>query len=89
MAPRTGATEQDSRPQIDFDREISLIYSTYSDLLNRHQLTEQDADQLRALSILNGELDGQAVSVPWIANVQLLVLDGFFDFTPCRLDLRR
>jgi len=89
LAPRTGATDRDPHLQIDFDREIALIYSTYSELLNRHQLTEQDADQLRALSILNGELDGQAVSIPWLANVQLLVLDGFFDFTPVQGEILR
>ncbi|MCM3874681.1 MAG: hypothetical protein ND895_28645, partial [Pyrinomonadaceae bacterium] len=89
LAPRTGATDRDPHLQIDFDREIALIYSTYGDLLNRHRLTEQDADQLRALAILNGELDGQAVSIPWLANVQLLVLDGFFDFTPVQGEILR
>ena len=68
--------------QIDFDQEVALIYATYSDLLKRHQLTEQDADQLRALGVLSGELDGERLQVPWLAGVQLLVLDGFFDFTP-------
>ncbi|MGI9166602.1 MAG: hypothetical protein ACR2G5_09480, partial [Pyrinomonadaceae bacterium] len=82
LAPRTGTTDRDLHLQIDFDQEIALIYSTYCELLNRHHLTEQDADQLRALSVLNGELDGQRVSIPWLANAQLLVLDGFFDFTP-------
>ncbi len=89
LAPRTGATDRDPHVQSDFDREIALIYSTYSELLNRHQLTEQDADQLRALSILNGELDGQTVSIPWLENVQLLVLDGFFDFTPVQGEILR
>ncbi|HET6646906.1 MAG TPA: hypothetical protein VFH01_06235, partial [Pyrinomonadaceae bacterium] len=82
-----------SRPrihqQIDFDREIALIYSTYTELLERHQLTEQDADQVRALAILNGELDGQAVTIPWLAKVELLVLDGFFDFTPVQGEILR
>src|SRR5258706_1256983 len=68
--------------QNDFDREVALIYTTYSELLNRHQLTEADADQLRALAALKGEIDGRAVRLPWLASVQLLVLDGFFDFTP-------
>jgi ATP-dependent helicase/DNAse subunit B len=68
--------------QNDFDQEVALIYATYSELLNRHQLTEADADQLRALAVLKGELDGRAVRLPWLASVQLLVLDGFFDFTP-------
>src|SRR5258705_4548915 len=68
--------------QNDFDQEVALIYETYSELLNRHQLTEADADQLRALAVLKGEVDSRAVRLPWLASVQLLVLDGFFDFTP-------
>jgi ATP-dependent helicase/DNAse subunit B len=68
--------------QNDFDQEVALIYATYAELLNRHQLTEADADQLRALRVLGGELDGSAVRIPWLADIELLVLDGFFDFTP-------
>src|SRR6185436_12382900 len=68
--------------QNDFDQEVALIYETYSELLNRHQLTEADADQLRALAVLEGEVNGRAVRLPWLPSVQLLVLDGFFDFTP-------
>ncbi|HEV7797770.1 MAG TPA: hypothetical protein VGO73_06430, partial [Pyrinomonadaceae bacterium] len=77
-----GQTERGLHTQNDFDQEVALIYATYSELLNRHQLTEADADQLRALAVLSGDLEGGAVRVPWLANVQLLVLDGFFDFTP-------
>ena len=76
------AIERGVHGQIDFDQEVALIYATYSELLNRYQLSEQDADQLRALAVLRGELDGQSLQVPWLADVQLLVLDGFFDFTP-------
>jgi ATP-dependent helicase/DNAse subunit B len=68
--------------QNDFDQEVALIYTTYSELLSRHQLTEADADQLRALAVLKGEVDGRAMRLPWLARVELLVLDGFFDFTP-------
>ncbi|HEU4767060.1 MAG TPA: PD-(D/E)XK nuclease family protein, partial [Pyrinomonadaceae bacterium] len=75
--------------QIDFDNEISLIYSTYTDLLNNNQFTEEDHDQLRALSALRGELDGQHVQVPWLSNVKLLIIDGFFDFTPIQGELLR
>jgi ATP-dependent helicase/DNAse subunit B len=89
LRPRVGASDQDPHLQIDFDREIALIYSTYSELLQRHHLTEQDADQLRALAILNGEFEGHAVSLPWLANVELLVLDGFFDFTPVQGEILR
>jgi len=79
---RQRQSERGLHTQNDFDQEVALIYATYSDLLNCHQLTEADADQLRALAVLGGELEGGAVRVPWLANVQLLVLDGFFDFTP-------
>ncbi|MDQ3175012.1 MAG: PD-(D/E)XK nuclease family protein [Acidobacteriota bacterium] len=89
LAPRQGTTDRDPHLQIDFDQEIALIYATYCELLNRHQLTEQDADQVRAFTILSGELDGQAVNLPWLANVQLLVLDGFFDFTPVQGEILR
>ncbi|MGH9873366.1 MAG: PD-(D/E)XK nuclease family protein [Pyrinomonadaceae bacterium] len=68
--------------QNDFDHEVALIYSTYSELLNQHQLTEADADQLRALSVLKGEIDGRCWKIPFLSDVELLVLDGFFDFTP-------
>jgi ATP-dependent helicase/DNAse subunit B len=81
IARQTGERQINRRlhNQNDFDQEVALIYATYSELLNRHQLTEADADQLRALTVLKEE-DG--VRVPWLANVELLVLDGFFDFTP-------
>lgn len=83
--------------QIDFDREIALIYVAYQEALDRFQLTEDDADQLRALGVLRGELDGTGVSVPvcvpvcvpWLSNVKLLVLDGFFDFTPAQGEMLR
>lgn len=75
--------------QIDFDKEVALIYSTYSELLRSHQLTEADADQMRALAILQGELDGSRVQLPWLAEVELLVLDGFFDFTPVQGEILR
>ncbi len=68
--------------QNDFDREVSLIYATYTELLNGYQLSEADADQLRALAVLRGDVDGLPVRVPWLEEVELLVLDGFFDFTP-------
>ncbi|HSB29189.1 MAG TPA: PD-(D/E)XK nuclease family protein, partial [Pyrinomonadaceae bacterium] len=68
--------------QIDFDNEVALIYSSYCELLQQYQLTENDADQLRALAVLRGTLDGLKIDVPMLADVELLILDGFFDFTP-------
>ncbi len=87
--PETGRNARGLHRQIDFDREVALIYATYAELLERHQLTEADADSLRALAILGGELDGHRVTVPSLAQVQLLVLDGFFDFTPVQGEILR
>ena len=75
--------------QIDFDNEVAFIYSTYCALLQRHNMTENDADQLRALAALRGEIDGVKVRLPWLSNVELLVLDGFFDFTPIQGEILR
>lgn len=88
---RDFAPEPGSRisTQVDFDRDIALIYETYANLLQRNNFTEADSDQLRALTILNGECEGRAVRVPWLENVDLLVLDGFFDFTPVQGEMLR
>ncbi|HEV8367682.1 MAG TPA: PD-(D/E)XK nuclease family protein [Pyrinomonadaceae bacterium] len=75
--------------QIDFDLEVALIYSTYCELLQRNDLTENDADQLRALAALRGEIDGHNIQLPWLANIELLILDGFFDFTPIQGEILR
>ena len=72
------------RSQVDFDREVALIYAAYYDLLERHQLTEDDADQLSALTVLRC-----GMNMPWLSNVRLLILDGFFDFTPVQGDILR
>jgi ATP-dependent helicase/DNAse subunit B len=88
-APQTASNTGGVSRQVDFDQEVALIYSTYCELLERHQLTEADADSLRALAVLNGEFAGQATQVRWLADVQLLVLDGFFDFTPVQGEILR
>jgi ATP-dependent helicase/DNAse subunit B len=75
--------------QIDFDREMSLIYSVYSTALDCFHLTEDDADQLRALTVLRGEVEGKRIRLPWLEHVRLLVLDGFFDFTPIQGEILR
>src|SRR4029079_15416066 len=49
----------------------------------------EDAEQLRALWILRGMIDGHWVKAPWLSNVQLLVIDGFFDFTPVQGEILR
>ena len=68
--------------QLDFDREIGSIYEAYARALDQFQLTEDDADQLRALQVISGEIDSKQVAIPWLDEVELLILDGFFDFTP-------
>jgi ATP-dependent helicase/DNAse subunit B len=75
--------------QLDFDKEISLIYSAYTELLDGNLFTEEDAEQLRALWILRGMIDGHWVKAPWLSNVQLMVIDGFFDFTPVQGEILR
>ena len=77
------------RSQLDFDREVALIYSAYATALDQNGLTDADADQLRALQILCGEVDGRAVALPWLDQIELLVLDGFFDFTPVQGEMLR
>jgi ATP-dependent helicase/DNAse subunit B len=77
------------RSQLDFDREVALIYAAYAEALDRFNLTDEDADQLRALQILRGEVDGRSISLPWLNQVDLLVLDGFFDFTPVQGEILR
>ena len=75
--------------QLDFDREVALIYAAYSESLDRFGLTDEDADQLRALQVLRGELEGRKVYLPGLSRIDLLVLDGFFDFTPVQGEMLR
>jgi ATP-dependent helicase/DNAse subunit B len=89
QSPEAGRASTSPRSQIDFDREVALIYSAYVEALDRFGLTDEDADQLRALQILGGEVAGRNVSLPWLEQVDLLVLDGFFDFTPVQGEILR
>jgi len=75
--------------QTDFDRDVAIVYATYASILQQKNFTEADADQLRALAILNGECEGRPVVLPWLREVKLLVLDGFFDFTPVQGEMLR
>jgi ATP-dependent helicase/DNAse subunit B len=85
-----GSSAQRAIPrQSDFDREVALIYAAYESTLAGSSFTEDDADQLRALEVLRGEVDGRRVSLPWLSQVRLLVLDGFFDFTPVQGEMLR
>jgi len=89
QAPSHRFASQAIPRQMDFDSDVAQVYSLYCNLLDRHQLTDADADQLRALAILDGELDGIPVGNSWLPNVKLLVLDGFFDFTPVQGEILR
>ena len=75
--------------QLDFDRDVARIYSSYVEALDHFRLTDDDADQLTALRVLRGEIDGQELFLPWIEQIDLLVLDGFFDFTPVQGEMLR
>ena len=91
------------RTQSDFDREVALIYSKYRGALDRSGLTDDDADQLRALQILRGDVaqivnlrsrknpqgNNLRYALPWLDDLELLVLDGFFDFTPVQGEMLR
>jgi ATP-dependent helicase/DNAse subunit B len=81
--------EQRGITQLDFDKEVELIYSTYAELMNQNFFTEEDLDQLRALWVLRGLIDGRGVRVPWLATVELFIIDGFFDFTPVQGEILR
>ena len=78
---------QSPRPQLDFDRDVALIYATYTNALDRFGLTDEDAEQLRALHLLRSEIDEGASS--FLKEIDLLVLDGFFDFTPVQGEILR
>jgi ATP-dependent helicase/DNAse subunit B len=93
--------------QIDFDVEVALIYQKYTEALDAHGLTDEDADQLRALQIVRGDvaqvvnsrlrhpepehsqINNLRYSLPWLEQIELLVLDGFFDFTPVQGEILR
>ena len=83
---------QSPKSQIDFDRDVALIYSKYEKALKSFGLTDADADQLSALQILRGDVsqvDNLRYTLPWLDRIELLVLDGFFDFTPVQGEMLR
>ncbi|HKO35601.1 MAG TPA: PD-(D/E)XK nuclease family protein [Pyrinomonadaceae bacterium] len=83
---------QSPKSQVDFDRDVSLIYSKYEEALKSFGLTDADADQLSALHLLRGDVsqvDDLRHTLPWLDPIELLVLDGFFDFTPVQGEMLR
>ena len=86
---QAGASSPTIHLQRDFDREIGLIYASYWAALDRFHMTDDDTDQLRALAVLRGDVDGIQVELPWLSEIRLLVLDGFFDFTPVQGEMLR
>ena len=82
-SPATSNPQASSlKSQADFDREVALIYGTYANALENFGLTDEDADQLRALQMMRGK-------GAWLDQIDLLVLDGFFDFTPVQGEILR
>ncbi|HXI23327.1 MAG TPA: PD-(D/E)XK nuclease family protein [Pyrinomonadaceae bacterium] len=71
--------DQKPKSQIDFDRDVAQIYSTYAAALDKFNLTDEDADQLQALQVVRGDFHDH---LSWLSEIDLVVLDGFFDFTP-------
>jgi ATP-dependent helicase/DNAse subunit B len=90
VEPEPTVKPQGSRSQADFDREVALVYTKYEEALDQFGLTDADADQLRALQVLRGrEGSDSSGAVPWLDRIDLLVLDGFFDFTPVQGEILR
>jgi ATP-dependent helicase/DNAse subunit B len=81
--------DQSPKSQTDFDRDVALIYQIYSNALDANSLTDEDADQLRALQVLRQAMAEAGSSLSWLDDVELLVLDGFFDFTPVQGEILR
>ena len=87
QSPKSKA--QSPHSQLDFDRDVALIYATYAEALDRYGLTDEDAEQLRALHVLRNEIEVDAGGVSSLQEIDLLVLDGFFDFTPVQGEILR
>ncbi|HEX3227551.1 MAG TPA: hypothetical protein VHQ95_01220, partial [Pyrinomonadaceae bacterium] len=87
QSPKSKA--QSPHSQADFDHDVALIYETYARALDQFGLTDEDAEQLRALCALRQELETDAGGLPSLKEIDLLVLDGFFDFTPVQGEILR
>lgn len=74
-------------PGRDYDADVATVYEHFERLLVANRLTDGNTDSLRALAVTRGELDGRRVTVPFLADVKLLVLDGFFDLLPVHQEL--
>lgn len=74
---------------IDIDHEIAEIYAAYTNVLEQNNLTEEDAASLRAREILRDELNNRNIVLPWTKGLRLLIIDGFFDFTPVQGEILR
>ena len=85
--PHPESKAQSPHSQLDFDRDVALIYETYANALDRFGLTDEDAEQLRALHLLRDEIEQNESR--FFREIDLLVLDGFFDFTPVQGEILR
>ncbi len=88
---RRATLDVESKPEHpanrDFDSDAATVYEHFERLLVDNRLTDGNTDSLRALAIARGELGGRRVSTPFLDNVKLLVLDGFFDLLPVHQEL--
>lgn len=85
---RESAPSSDETPASrDFDADAATVYDHFEAILSEHRLTDGNTDYLRALSVARGTVDGQRVTVPFLDDVNLLVLDGFFDILPVHQEL--
>lgn len=71
----------------DFDADAAAVYERFESILASNRLTDGNTDYLRALAVVRGDVDGNPVTVPFLDDVKLLVLDGFFDLLPVHQEL--
>ncbi len=86
----TGAQAPHPAEQVyGYELDVARIAQCYAAALENDLLTESDADYLRALAALDGELDGAPCQTPLLDGVEWLIVDGFFDLTPVQGEVLR
>jgi ATP-dependent helicase/DNAse subunit B len=69
------------------DRDVATVYSEYAELLDANRLTDATHDYLRTLQALRGTVASRQVEIPFLDDVTLLVIDGFFDLIPVHMEI--